>query len=125
MSTKSTNPEFDEKFWREAIQGRDYYRSEIGFESYRFAIEYGQVARANRGEEATFEQIEADLQKEWASFAPDARISWEQARGAVADAFKNSTKRADAIAQRGDFAKPPTFGEQGENVPRNLDEPNR
>jgi hypothetical protein len=126
-SPQSRKFKIDDQYWQEALKGRDYYRPDIGFDQYRRAIEFGARASAGRHGKATFEEMEAELRKSWEREAGGGPLTWEHARGAVADAFQHaaSTRKADAKANRGEFNKPPTFQENGNDVPRNVDEPNR
>jgi len=122
----SSAPDIDEPYWIKAIQQRKYYRPEITFDRYRWALRYGQAARRRHGAAVTFEQVEADLQNGWSSFGGPAQLTWEEARESVRDAWEHlPTLQAEAVASHAGFEKPPTFQNNGDLVPRNLDEPNR
>jgi hypothetical protein len=117
--------DIDEEYWREAILQKSYYRSDIGFDRYRWALRCGLLARRYCGKKTGLKDVLAGLAKGWSKFGGPTGLTWEQARDAVTDAWEHADMLlADSIANRGGFKSPPTFSEHGSLVPRNFDEPN-
>jgi hypothetical protein len=115
----------DEQYWREAILQKQYYRSEIGFDRYRWALRYGQTARNHHGGKAALNDVLTELAEGWGKFGGPSGMTWEEARDAVVDSWHHTDMLiAEAIASQAGFESPPTFAEHGSRVPRNLDEPN-
>jgi len=118
-------PEIDDKFWRHAILQRDYYRPEVGFDRYRWALRFGQMARKRHHGSVTFTEVMDELAAAWKDHGGPSGLSWEEACAAVQDSWEHShTKLAETIASQAGFKSPPNFREHGNLVPRNLDEPN-
>jgi len=117
--------DIDDKYWRETILQRSYYRSDIGFDRYRWALHFGQMARKLHGNATVLKDVLTDLERDWMKFGGPSGLSWDEAREAVKDAWEQAdTLVADAIANQGGFKSPPTFIEHGSRVPRNVDESN-
>jgi hypothetical protein len=117
--------DIDEKFWRKAILQHTFYKPEVGFDRYRWALRFGQHARRRHKGNASFEEVAADLSASWLAFGGPAGLTWDEARDAVYAAWEHAgMMNAEAIAGRGGFKEPPTFSSQGNVVPRNIDEPN-
>jgi hypothetical protein len=115
----------DEQFWRDAILQRGFYKPEVGFDRYRWALHFGQMARKHHKHDATFETAIADLESGWKEYGGPSGLSWEEAREAVQASWEHTgTLLAEAVAGRAGFKRPPTFSEHGSVVPRNIDEPN-
>ena len=115
----------DERYWRDAILQKSYYRPEIGYDRYRWALRYGQMARRHHKDGVGINDVLAELADGWSKFGGPSGLTWEQARDAVIDSWNRAeTLEADAIANQAGFESPPTFTEHGTHVPRNVDEPN-
>ncbi|HUB27077.1 MAG TPA: hypothetical protein VL992_16750 [Tepidisphaeraceae bacterium] len=118
-------PEIDERYWRKAILQRSYYRREIGFDRYRWALRFGQMARRRHHGTVEFAEVIHDLASAWAQFGGPIGLSWEEACAAIEDSWAHtSTIQAEAIASQGGYKSPPSFKEHGHLVPRNMDEAN-
>ncbi len=124
-SSDQPGADIDEVYWRKVILHKSHYDPEIGFDRYRWALRYGQMERRRRGENVKLDQVLSDLAEGWKDFGGPSRLTWEQARAAVADSWNNTeTLVAESIANQGGFKSSPTFTEHGSRVPRNIDEPN-
>jgi hypothetical protein len=122
---KIHEPELDEDYWREAILQRGYYRPEVGYDRYRWALRYGQLAKKLHGPNVQFEDMIAELTAGWEKFGGPSNLTWEEARDAIHDSWHfTDSLLAETIASRGGFDKAPTFTDNPGAVPRNLDEPN-
>jgi hypothetical protein len=117
--------EDDETFWRKAIIQRGYYKQAIGFDRYRWALRFGELARKRHAGKVHFEQVIRELEAGWTVYGGPAGLSWEEARDAVRDSWEHTdTLLAEQIAGRGGFKRPPTFSDHQGVVPRSIDEPN-
>lgn len=126
LNAEKTNSEIDEAYWKEAKAQHRYFKPEISFDRYRWALRYGQMARQRHGVDVTFEQIEADLRAGWSEFGGASQLTWDEAAGAIRAAWEyKGTLAGENMAQHGQFSHPPTFTDQGDLVPRGRDEPNR
>jgi hypothetical protein len=115
----------DERYWRDAILQRCYYREEIGFDRYRWALRYGQQARKHHKHPVELHDVLAELADGWAKFGGPSGLTWAQARDAVIDSwYRTDMLLAEAIANHAGYKAPPTFAERGTRVPRNVDEAN-
>lgn len=118
-------PEIDEKFWRNAILQRAYYRPKVSFDKYRWALRFGQMARKRHGGDADFAEVMDELAAAWKDHGGPSGLSWEEASAAVHDSWDHhGTIQGEATASQAGFKSPPTFCEHGSHVPRNIDEPN-
>jgi hypothetical protein len=118
-------PQINEAYWREALRQRPYYDPSRGFDRYRWALQYGLAARRRHGSEVEFTTVMEELASGWAQFGGPSGMNWGEAEGAVRDAWEQQhTLMAESIASKAGFKEPPTFTDNGQTVPRNLDEPN-
>ena len=80
------DPEAEDSFWASSYSSRPYVGKNTSYTQYRPAYRYG-VSAATRVEGKTFEEVEADLRKGWGHSHGKSRMSWEDARPAVRDAY--------------------------------------
>ena len=121
----SPHLDVDETYWRDAILQKKYYRQDIDFDRYLWALRYGQQARGRHGHQVEIAEVLQDLSEGWAKFGGPSGLTWEEARDAVIDSWhRTDMLMAEAIANQAGFKTPPTFMERGTKVPRNLDEAN-
>lgn len=78
---------FDERSWREHCERHQYSAEDC--EQYRSAYQLGCLARLRFGEQR-FDEIEAQLRREWDIQQTSARLSWDEVRGAACDAWKQA-----------------------------------
>jgi hypothetical protein len=117
--------DLDEAYWRQSILAKGYYRPEVSFDRYRWALRYGQLARKKFGAGVKLKDVLDELAEGWKQFGGCSQLSWKEACDAVTDSWNHTeTLMAESIASQGGYKSPPTFTEQGSRVPRNIDEPN-
>ena len=103
-------PEIDGKYWRKAILQRSYYRPEVGFDRYQWALRFGQMARKRHHGNVEFSQVVDDLAAAWKQFGGPVGMSWEEACSAIEDSWAHTdTLQAEAIASHAGFKSPPNF----------------
>jgi len=76
----------EEKYWRENHAGRNYVATGTNYEDYAPAYMYG--ALVGRDDDATeFNKVESKAERGWTKARGKSKLTWEQARPAVRDAF--------------------------------------
>ncbi|HSM10467.1 MAG TPA: hypothetical protein VK827_02710 [Lysobacter sp.] len=104
------DPTGENEYWRHAYQTRPYAKHEYDFDrDYSVAYGYGLDAREKYGA-TSFDQIEPDLRKEWDNARGQSRLSWDEARPAVLDAFSRAD-RTHKTYQQSDRHFQSRFGE--------------
>ncbi|HSE41497.1 MAG TPA: hypothetical protein VLH08_12115 [Acidobacteriota bacterium] len=78
----------EEAYWKEKLKTRSYYNEGREYDEYATAFHYGWDAAA-RPENACrkFEDIEAELEREWPSYKGSNEKSWQHAKDSVRDAY--------------------------------------
>ncbi len=87
------DPTEEHEYWRSQYGSRDYANPDRDYErhygpAYQYgwessAREYGQKGKAPR----SFEEIEADLARDWNEHRGDEDLTWDEARPATRDAY--------------------------------------
>ena len=72
-------------FWRKSFHEREYTDASRGYDHYRPAYRYGWEASTRHGGTA-FSEVEGELRSGWD--ADTTRMSWDEARPAVRDAYE-------------------------------------
>ena len=88
------DPTVEEAYWEENFASRNYAKND-GFEKYRPAYRYGAEA-CNRQGGRSFEDIENDLNRDWASNRGASNLTWKDARPAVRDAYERAAQRLES-----------------------------
>ncbi len=78
---------FDDQAWQEHSKRHGY--SPADYEQYRSAYQMGCLARHRFGDQP-FEEIEAQLRKEWESQQAAALLPWDQVQHAAHDAWSTA-----------------------------------
>ena len=82
------DPTGETEYWRSTATTRPYYRSDYDFDSdYAPAYAYGSDARARYGDRRWDDSLENDLRSGWEKVKAKSRLTWEEARDAVRDAW--------------------------------------
>lgn len=91
-------PTEEDVYWRSAYRDRPYYDAESEFDydrdysaAYRFGYETAYEFSGSR-----FEDVEPTLAARWNEIRSDSRLSWLEARHAVADAWERARGRVPA-----------------------------
>ena len=83
---RAVNPTSEEKYWEEQYEDRPYYVEGRDFDSYRPAYRYG-VDAYSRNEGKSFDDVEAELNRDWAQARGTSRMEWNEARDPARDAY--------------------------------------
>ena len=91
------DPTVEHEHWRNQYPDRDYASSDHAYEDYAPAYQYGWESSAreldqNAKQPRSFDEVEADLGREWDSHRADEDLTWEEARPAARDAYHRTHK---------------------------------
>ena len=96
IGKKTADPAIEDKYWRENHASRPYARKDVGFDDYQPAYRAG-VESWNRNPDRSFDDVEAELGRDWNRARGKSSLEWEHARPAARDAWdrvSNSVERA-------------------------------
>ena len=80
----------EEAYWRAHFRNRPYVAADGIYDDYGPAFSYG-VDAYGRHDGHRFEEVEAELSRDWDRFKGSSRLSWEHAKSAVRDAWNRLT----------------------------------
>ena len=89
-AAKVVNPADEDRYWSESYSRTPYYTSGLTYDDYRPA--YGLGYRARGLSDGSFEDAELELSQEWNIAKGRSRLTWEQAKLAVRDAWNRATR---------------------------------
>ena len=82
------DPTFESEYWRSNYQTRPYYQSTYSYDTdYAPAYAYGSKARAEHAGRQWDDKLENDLKQGWNKVKSKSRLTWEEAKDAVKDAW--------------------------------------
>jgi hypothetical protein len=88
---ESVHPTAEDEYWRDNYRGRDYVDQNLPYEAYRPAYRYGWESYAKyKGRK--FDEVESDLERDWARARGKNQLSWDKARNAARDAWHRVEK---------------------------------
>ena len=91
-AAEKVNPTVEDGYWRENYTSRPYVRDNVTYDDYRPAYKMGWESR-ERFNGRKFDEVEPDLQKNWASTRGNSRLEWNDAREAARDAWHRVEER--------------------------------
>jgi phage tail tape-measure protein len=83
---ESIDPTVEDAYWRENYAHRPYYHHTTTYEVYQPAYQYGWESRTKHANR-TFDEVEADLRREWEATPYGSKLNWEKAKHATRDAW--------------------------------------
>ncbi len=83
---ESVNPTTETDYWRTNYKTRPYVAAGHEFEVYEPAYRYGWESRT-RHVDKNFNDVEADLGREWDNYRGSSKLGWDKARNATRDAW--------------------------------------
>lgn len=89
------DPTIEENYWRLHYRDRPYVKQGSSFDEYAPAYRYGWESKARYGDRS-FDEVEADLEREWSSVDATSQVDWVIAREAARDAWNrvnNASRR--------------------------------
>jgi hypothetical protein len=88
------DPTVEDAYWREQYTKRPYYSKEHTFDDYGPAYSYGYEAYGKYPKKK-FEDVEADLSRDWQRAKGKSRLAWEDAKGATRDSFQRMSDKVE------------------------------
>ncbi len=80
------HPMYDSDFYRASFTGRPYFTIEDRYEDFEPAYRYGHEART-RFPDREWDEVEADMGRDWQRNRGTSRLHWERAKLAARDAW--------------------------------------
>jgi phage tail tape-measure protein len=93
------DPKAEEAYWRDNYQTRPYV-SDTAYEDLEPAYRYGWETRGRYGQQARFDDYEAELGRGWDSSRGKSRLGWERAKLASRDAWDRIERALPGDADR-------------------------
>jgi hypothetical protein len=100
---ESVNPTAEEAFWKKTYAKEPYYAEGMAYEHYAPAYRIGWEGRA-RFPGRQFDEVEAELRKDYDRFISDGAPDWQIGRQAARSAWN----RVDFTATIPDIRRPPS-----------------
>lgn len=87
------DPTGESEYWRNEYSKRPYADSNFSYDTdYEPAYQYGTSVRTQYRDRSWDDTLEQEIRSDWDNNRGTSRLSWEQARGAVADAFDRADR---------------------------------
>jgi len=78
------------EYWRDNYGSRPYTQADRAYEHYQPAYKYGHESAFFYGGRAWDQEVEDDLARGWEQARGDSNCTWDEARGAVRDAYEHT-----------------------------------
>ena len=96
---EAVNPTDYQDHFKNTYQERPYYKSGREWNDYQPAYQYGYDTYGQyRGQR--FEDVETDLERNWASTRNNSKLEWNDAKGAVRDGWHHIERAMPGDADR-------------------------
>jgi len=89
---ESIDPTVEAAYWRDNFKSRPYAANATSFDDYGPAYGYG-VSSYTKYPDRSFDDVEADLARDWDSARGESKLQWAQARNATRDAWERVGNR--------------------------------
>ena len=96
---ESYDPTAEDAYWRENYASRPYYQPETSYDEYRPAYQYGWETRSRYASDR-FEDVESELERDWATSQGDSNLTWERAKHGVRDAWDRLGNAASGSSRK-------------------------
>jgi hypothetical protein len=97
------DPTGEAEYWRGEYQNRPYVDRQYDYEDYAPAYAYGNTVREQHAGRAWDDSMENDVREGWENAKAKSRLTWEQAKDAVRDAFDRSDRTYRAYQATDDY----------------------
>lgn len=91
------DPTVEEAYWRENYTSRPYYNKGYTFDDYGPAYRYG-MDNYPRYPGRSFDDVEADLSRDWQRGKGKSRLAWDDAKFAVRDSWQRVSDTLERAA---------------------------
>lgn len=85
---ESIDPTVELEYWKDNYRTRPYYDSTVPYSEYESAYRFGAT---NYRADCKFDDCETDLRTRWESDNPKSKLTWENAKLAMQDAWHRIT----------------------------------
>ncbi len=86
---EAINPTVEHEYWRREYVGRPYVTPDLTYDEYGPAYQYGWESYSKYGPKGkSFDEIEAELRRDWDTRRGSSKLSWERAKDATRDAWR-------------------------------------
>ncbi|QYR53268.1 glycine zipper domain-containing protein [Lysobacter soyae] len=90
---ESIDPTGEAEYWKSEYQSRPYFNKQYDYESdYSPAYAYGNQVRSEYANRKWDSSLESDIKQGWEKAKAKSRLTWEEAKDAVRDAFDRSDR---------------------------------
>ncbi|GAB3309686.1 hypothetical protein [Luteimonas notoginsengisoli] len=86
------DPTGETEYWRSEYKNRPYVDQQYGYDDYAPAYAYGDTVRSQYAGRSWDDSLESDVRQGWESAKAKSRLTWEQAKDAVRDAFDRTDR---------------------------------
>ncbi|MGE4239400.1 glycine zipper domain-containing protein [Ramlibacter sp.] len=96
LGRKAADPVIEDKYWRDNYASRPYAQKDVTFDHYSPAYRAG-VESYSRNPGRSWDDVEPELKRDWASTRGTSSLEWDRARPAARDAWdrvSNAVERA-------------------------------
>jgi hypothetical protein len=98
-AAEAVNPTVEDAYWRENYKTRPYASTVRNYDDVRPAYQYGWESYGKyKGRQ--FDEVEPELRRNWESGQHNARLGWDNAKGAVRDAWHRVERKLPGDADR-------------------------
>ena len=88
---ETIDPSLEDAYWRENFNSRPYIAAGSSYDDYGPAFGYG-VSSYSRYQGRSFDELEADLARDWAGARGRSSLDWALARNATRDAWSRVSR---------------------------------
>ena len=85
---EKVNPTVEREYWVEAYRSEPYYKEGRTFEDYEGAYRTGYEGYANYGGERSWDEVKADLQRDYEKNRGTSELTWDEASHATRAAWE-------------------------------------
>lgn len=94
-AAEAIDPTEEQAYWEENYAGRPYFEEDVPYDTYAPAYRYGWESRTKYADRS-YNDVEAELQREWWESENNDQLEWEKAQPAVRDAWDRIDTRDQA-----------------------------
>lgn len=95
-AAKAVDPVAEDKYWRDNYASRPYVASGTVYDDYAPAYRYGSEAYS-RYPGRSFDEVEADLGRDWHTTRGSSSLEWEHAKHATRDAWHRMSDTLERV----------------------------
>ena len=101
-AARSVDAAIENKYWQENFRNSSYIDPKLKYADYEPAYRFGWESY-ERHEGRRFEDLNAQLQREWDAHRADSPLTWEQAKAATRDAWHRVDRPSTSTSNADEF----------------------